>query len=197
MTPEEFAALPAEAQATLRAGLLMQRLLSDADAAKSIAPIVEKAAKKVNPAYQTAEDVAAPIVARVRQEFADEFAKRDKKSEEDRATQNLQAQIEAAKREHGLTDEGIGNILKQMTDKGVGDFEIATKAYLHDRPQQSATPPGGTNSLHWNAYETMQAGDQKPFFFPDGMPSISDKPEVWERETALKYLNGEVELPTS
>jgi hypothetical protein len=194
---DELANLSPQAQATLRAGLLMQQILRDADAAKALQPIVEKAAKAANPAYQTVEDVAAPIVERVRKEFTEELAKRDKKTADERAVADLQTQISIAKDTDGLTDEGIANILKQMQDKGVGDFEIAKKAYLHDRPSPSSTPGTSSDQMHWNAYETMAAGDQKPFFFPEGMPSISDRPEVWERETAIKYLNGQVELPTS
>src|ERR1700690_3606553 len=116
ITPEQLAALSPQAQATLRAGVLMQQMLSDTEAARAIQPIVERAAKKANPSYMTAEDVAAPIVARVRKEFEDKFAERDKKAEDDRAVANLQAQINAAKSSDGLTDEGIANILTQMKD---------------------------------------------------------------------------------
>ena len=196
MTAEEFAALSPQAQATLRAGLLMQQILADAEGAKAISPIVERAAKKLNPALQTTEELAAPYVEKALQQVRDEFAKRDKKSEEERAVTTLQSQIASAKEQDGLTDEGVANILKQMQDKGVGDFETAKKAYLHDRPAQPSTP-GSSDQMHWNAFETMSSGDQKPFFFPEGIPSITDRPDVWEREMALKYLNGQVELPTS
>lgn len=197
MTNEEFAALSPQAQATLRAGVLMQNLLADADSARQILPMVDKAAKKVNPAHQTLEEQAAPIVERVMKEVETKISARDKKFEEDSAVARLNAQIKAAKETDGFTDEGIQNVLKLMQDKGVGDFEIALKAYRSDHPAQPATPPASHDQMRWNAFETMQSGDQKPFFFPDGIPSITENPEAWEREQALNYLNGRVALPTS
>jgi len=194
MTNEEFNRLPPEAQATLRAGLLMQQLLADSDAAKALMPLVDKAAKKANPSYLTVEDQAAPIVAKVREEFQAELSKRDRATAEERAKTEMQAAIDRAKAE-GFTDEGLGNILKVM-ERGVANFDDAKKIYLSDNPPQPATPPGGTDSMDWNVYETMGSGDQKGFFFPEGMPSITENPEKWERGMALKYLNNQVGLPT-
>ncbi len=197
MTPQEFAALPPEAQATLRAGLLMQQLLADSDAARQLLPMVDKAAKKINPGYITTEEQAAPIVERVTKELEAKFTARDKKAEEDAAVSRITSQIADAKSKDGFTDEGISNVLKMMQDKGIGDFESAKKAYRYDNPAPAESAPMSSTQMNWNAFETMAAGDQKPFFFPDGIPSITENPEAWERETSLKYLNNQVSLPTS
>jgi len=197
MTPQEFAALPPEAQATLRAGLLMQNLLADNEAARQILPMVDKAAKKLNPSYITTEEQAAPIVDRVVKQIDEKLSARDKKAEEEAAVSRLNKQIEDAKSSDGFTDEGIQNVLKLMQEKGIGDFESAKKVYRFDNPAPSQAAPTSSTQMNWNAYETMQSGDNKNFFFPEGVPSITDSPEKWEREMALKYLDGQVSLPTS
>lgn len=199
LTEAQFSALPPEAQATLRAGVLMQAILQDAEAAKTLTPLADKAAKKLNPSHQTAEEVAAPFVAAVRSEFTAELTKRDKQAAEERATTELQSRIATWKSDHSLTDEGVTNILKTMQDKGVADFDIAAKAYMADHPTPEAAPQLATESMNWNAYESMRSGDQKDFFFPEGngIPTITENPEVWEKEQALRYLNNRVSLPTS
>lgn len=199
MTPQEFNALPLEIQQTLKAGLLMQQLLSDADAAKVVGPAAEAALKKINPAISTIEERAAPIVAKLRQEFDAKLADRDKKTDEERATAELSAKIASAKAEDGFTDEGIANILKTMQDRGVADFDIAKKAYLHDNPPMPATPSTASSQMDWNVYENFSSGDAKSFFDGTGAnsPSITDNPEKWERATALAYLNGHIALPTT
>ncbi len=197
MTPEEFGRLAPEAQATIRAGLLMQQLLADADSARTILPLVDKVAKKSNPAHITVEEQAQPFIDRALAAVDAKLAERDKKAQEEQAVASLQAQIDAAKANDGFTDEGVKNVLKLMQDKGIGDFDSAKKAYRYDNPDPSATPRGASDQMNWNTYESMGAGDQKPFFFPDGVPSITDSPEAWEREMALKYLRGDVALPTS
>lgn len=198
---EALSSLSPDAQArvvaTLRAGDLMQKMLSDSDAARQILPLADKAAKKFNPAHVTVEEQAQPIVDRVMKEIETKISARDKKSEEEQAVAHLNSQISDAKKNNGFTDEGIQKVLKLMQDKGIGDFELALKAYRYDNPAQPETPLASTTQMRWNTFETMNAGDQKGFFFPEGIPSITENPEAWEREMALKYLNGDVSLPTS
>lgn len=197
MTQEEYAKLPPEAQATIRAGVLMQQLLSDPDAAKQLMPLVDKAAKRANPAHVTVEEQAAPIVERVLKQVDEKLAARTKDELDNAAKTKLEAQIAAAKADRGFTDEGIKNILTMMQQQNIGDFDAAVKAYLFDHPPTPAAPPGNGDRMDWGFYHQIQKGDAKPFFFPDGEASITENPEAWERETALKYLKREIDLPTS
>lgn len=198
MTNEEFARLDPRIQQTIRSGLLMEQMLADADTARAVLPLADKMAKKANPSHMTVEEQAEPIVARVRAEFQEELSKRDKKAAEDVARSELQSQIAAAKQNDGFTDEGIGNVLKLMTDKGVADFEIAKNEYQRRNPTPS-TSPGTTDRMDWNFFHEINAADAKGFF--DGTdaksPAMVDNPEAWERANALAYLNGRVDLPNS
>ena len=197
MTNEEFNRLSPEAQATIRSGLLLQQMLANADSARVVLPLVDAAVKKANPSHMTVEEQAAPIVAKMREEFQAELSKRDKAAAEASAIAGLTAQIAAAKANDGFTDEGIANVLKQMEEKRIGDFDAAKKAYLYDHPAPSATPAMSTQQMYWNTYEGMNSGSEKAMFFPEGgIPSITQNPDVWERETALRYLNGDIALPT-
>lgn len=197
MTNEEFAALPHEAQQTIRAGLAMQAILADADAARVVLPQIERVTKKQNPAYVTIEEQAAPIVERVIKQVDEKLSARDKKAEEDAAVTRLNAQIQSAKDKDGFTDEGIQKVLKMMQEKGIGDFDSALKVYRYDNPPAQTLQPTSSSRSNWNAFHEMQAGDNKPFFFPENSPSITENPQGWEKDTALKYLNGETGLPNS
>lgn len=197
---DEIRALSPEAQnaiaQTERAAQLMRNLLADPEIAKQVTPLVDKAAKKANPLHQTTEEIAQPIVDRIMKSVDEKIAALKESDETKTATQQLQAQIDAAKQNDSITDEGITNILTAMKEKGVGDFETAKKAYLHDRPPVDSTP-GNSSQMDWNVYETMQSGDMKSFFDGSGTlsPGITDNPEKWERAAALKYLNNEIALP--
>lgn len=194
MTPEEFQQLAPEAQATVRAGLLLQRLLADKDTASKVLPLVEQQAKKINPSYQTVEESAAPIVERVRQEFLDEFKRRDKKAEEDRARANLDSQVEAAKKA-GFTDEGVSRVLQLMTDRGISDFDDARA--LYERQAAPALPRSAGASMDWNFYHSLNGDGVKDFFSgkSSGGPSLTENPDAWARSAALGYLEGRMPLP--
>lgn len=182
-------------RATLQAGELMQEALRDADAAKAIIPLVDKLAKKKNPAHQTTEELAAPIVERALAQVDAKLAERDKKSEKERQEAEMAAKITHYIENESFTDEGIKGVLKIMQEKGVGDFDIAAREYRRENPIPDPTPGASTDRMYWNVDGEMRRGSEKPFFFPDGGPSITDDPEMWARETALQYLNGKVALP--
>lgn len=198
MTDFDYSTLPPAAQATLRAGLLMQQILKDPASARQLQGIADKAAKAVNPTHQTAEEVAAPFVERVLQAVDQKFAALENKTAAAATTARLEQQINDAMTKEGFTEEGIKNILETMKTKGIADFDTAKKAYRFDNP---APDPSASrtvsDSMYWNVDKNMQVGDAKSFFFPDGVPTITENPDAWEKETALKFLNNEIGLPTS
>lgn len=196
MTQEEFNSLPAEAQATIRAGIMFRQLLGNKETADAAFALAEKAQKASNPSYRTAEEIAAPYVQKALADVDAKLKARDDESAKRDAESRLRSQIDAAKTEHGYTDEGIERILKNMTENGVGDFPTAMKADLHDHPV-SAVPPGTADQMDWNFYPGLESGDNKGFFdgTQSGSPGITEDPSAWSRATALKYLNGDVKLP--
>lgn len=193
----DYSQLPPEAQATMRAGLLMQQMARDPESARALQPIADRAAKKVNPTHQTAEEIAAPFVQQVLAAVDQKLAERDSKDAVKQTSARLEQQIAAAMENEGFTQEGIKNILETMQSKGIADFETAKKAYRFDNPAPTETPRSVSDSMYWNVDKNMQVGDAKSFFFPEGVPTITENPEAWEKETALKYLNGGVALPNS
>ena len=182
---------------TLNAGDALQKLLADPEMARAVLPLLDKAAKKANPAHVTVEEQAQPFIERALAEVDKKLAARDKKTDEDQAVANLNAKIAAAKANR-YTDEGIKNILTLMQETATSDFEIAVREYEHRNPKLAATPAGATDRMDWNFYDEIQGGDLKSFF--DGTatksPSLTDDPEKWQRAAALKYLNGDLPLPT-
>lgn len=195
-----FARLDADTQTRLRntvqAGELMQALLTDAEAARAVIPLVDKVAKKKNPAHVTTEEIAAPIVERALAQVDAKLAERDKKSADERASADLAARMEHYRANESFTDEGIAGVLAIMKDKGVADFDIAAREYRREHPAPAAATPGvSPDRMDWNVMGEMQRGSEKSFFFPDGGPSIAENPEAWERQTALDYLNNRVALP--
>lgn len=195
-----FARLDADTQTRLRntvqAGELMQALLTDAEAARAVIPLVDKVAKKKNPAHVTTEEIAAPIVEKALAQVDAKLAARDKEAEDKRQTNELAARIEHYKTAESFTDEGIKGVLDIMKEKGVADFDIAAREYRREHPAPQAPTPGmSPDRMDWNVFGEMQRGDEKSFFFPEGGPSITDDPVAWERQTALDYLNNRVALP--
>lgn len=182
---------------TMQAGLAMQALLSDPEAARAVNTVADAVAKKRNPAHQTIDDVAKPYVERALQLVDQRLAERDKKAQDEAASQALADKIARLKAEDGFTDEGIQGILKVMQERGVADFDIAAREYRREHPTGSDLPSRMTDRMYWNVDRQMGAGSEKAFFFPeDGTPSVTENPEMWEREQALKYLSGEISLPT-
>lgn len=197
MTQDEFNALPPEAQATIRSGLLLQQMLADKEGGSAARFLAEKVAKKANPAFQTTEDLTAPVVNRVLAEVEKKLGERDQKTAQERAEAKLQEQIGSAISQHGYTDEGIKRILTRMQEKGVGDFETAMLADLQAHPNTPAVPPGSAEHMDWNFYPGLQQGDNADFFNGKlvGAPGIEEDPGAWARATALRYLDGSIKLP--
>jgi hypothetical protein len=173
-------------------------MLSDADAARAVLPMVDKVAKKRNPGHQTMEEQAQPFVDRALAAVDAKLAERDKKAAEKQALSDLESQIAHAKANEDYTDEGIKNVLEIMQTQNVGNFETAKKVYRADHPAPSATPGNSPDRMDWNFYNEVNSGDMKGFF--DGSvtnsPGITDDPVKWERAAAFKYLNGDIGLPT-
>lgn len=196
ITAEQFASLPAEVQATLRAGVLMQQLLGNKDTSAQAFALAESAQKKINPGYRTSEEIAQPFVERAMAEVTKKFAERDAAAATREAETRLQAQIAAAVSQHGYTEEGIKRVLTTMQEKGVGDFETALKADLMDHPAPSV-PPGSSEAMDWNFYSEIEQPNVKAFF--DGSathsPGLTQDEDAWARAAALRYLDGSVKLP--
>lgn len=186
-------------RATLNAGTVLQDLLADADAARAIIPLADKVAKKRNPAHMTTAEIAAPIVEQALAQVDAKLAARDAKVAEEAATASLAAAIAKAKADDGFTDEGIKNVLDLMRSNGIADFEAAALKYRQHNPLPKTPSPGASERMDWGFYHEIQSGDQKAFF--DGTathsPAMIDDPEAWQRAAALKYLSGEIGLPTS
>ena len=177
--------------ATLQAGAAMQALVADPDAAKAILPIADKVAKKKDPAHQTLEDRAAPLVDRVMADVDKRFADLRKENEENREKGKIDAAVAQAISE-GFTEDGLKGVLEIMK-RGVANFDDAKKVYLAEHPAPSPSLP--SDRMDWNVYNEIAAGDEKGFFFPEGAPSITEDPEKWERAMSLRYLRGDVALP--
>lgn len=181
--------------ATLRAGDSLSTLLQDPEAAQAVNAAADRLAKKRNPAIQTADDIAQKYADAVLAKVDEKLSARDKESAQKNAEAELSTKIANLKSSDGFTDEGIQGVLKLMQDRGVADIDIAAREYRREHPAPN-TQPRMTDRMRWNVEGQMQAGNEKPFFFPEeGTPSITQDPEVWAQETALKYLNGEIELP--
>lgn len=185
----------ARVEATLRAGDAMSVMLQDAETAQAVNAAADKLAKKRNPAIQTTDDIAQRYADAVLAKVDEKLSARDKKSAEDRAANELTAKIADLKSTDGFTDEGIQGVLKLMQEKGVADIDIAAREYRREHPV-NVPQPRMSDRMRWNVEGQMQVGNEKPFFFPeDGTPTVTQDPETWAQETALKYLNGEIELP--
>src|SRR5579859_502932 len=181
---------------TLQAGVAMQAMLADPDAARAVNAAADGVAKKRNPAYQTTDDIAKPYVERALQLVEQKLSERDQRAANEAAANDLASKIARLKEQDGFTDEGIQGILTVMKEKGVADFDIAAREYRREHPTAADLPARMTDRMYWNVDKQMAAGNEKAFFFPtDGTTSITENPEMWERETALKYLNGEIGLP--
>ncbi|MDE2020369.1 MAG: hypothetical protein KGJ13_08545 [Patescibacteria group bacterium] len=181
--------------ATLRAGDTMAALLQDAEAAQVVSSAADRLAKKRNPAIQTADDIAQRYADQVLAKVDQKLSERDKKTSQERAEAELTAKIDSLKSSENFTDEGIQGVLKLMQERGVADIDIAAREYRREHPAPNPQARM-TERMRWNVEGQMQAGSEKPFFFPeDGTPSVVQDPETWAQETALKYLNNEIELP--
>lgn len=179
---------------TLQAGAILQEMLADPVAAKELNKLSDQVAKKKNPAHQTADDIAKPYVDAVLAAVEAKFAERDKKSQEDSAVNALADKITHYKTKEDFTDDGIKAVLALMQSKGIADFDIAAREYRRENPPPQ---PRMNERMAWNFDQSIRAGNEKPFFFPegDGVPTITENPEAWEREQALRYLSGEIALP--
>lgn len=179
---------------TLQAGTILQEMLTDPAAAKALNQISDQVAKKKNPAHQTADDIAKPYVEQVLAAVEAKFAERDKKSAEDAAVNSLAEKITYYKSKEDFTDDGIKGVLALMQSKGIADFDIAAREYRREHPLPQ---PRMNERMAWNFDQSIRSGNEKPFFFPEGegVPSITENPEAWEREQALRYLSGEIALP--
>jgi len=181
---------------TLQAGEALNKLLADAELAREVLPLLDKAAKKVNPAHQTIEEQAAPIVERALAKVDEKLAARDKAAEQKSVETSLEAKMKAAYDE-GFTEDGVKGVLEIMK-RGVADFDDAKKIYRADHPTPSSSPTQDSR-MNWDFYSEIASDDLKGFF--DGSAaktrSITDNPQAWERETALGYLSGRIPLPAA
>ena len=180
---------------TLQAGDALSKLLADPELAREALPLLDKAAKKANPAHQTVEEQAAPIVERALKQVDEKLAKRDSEAANRAAEDALAREIQAAYAE-GFTEDGVKGVLEVMK-RGVASFADAKKIYRSDHPTPDMSAANDSR-MDWNFYEEIQGGDLKGFF--DGSqfnaPSITANPEKWQRAAALAYLDGKVGLPT-
>ncbi|MDE2107351.1 MAG: hypothetical protein KGL39_59695, partial [Patescibacteria group bacterium] len=171
---------------TLRAGDSLASLMQDPEAAQAINDAANKVAKRKNPAIQTADDIAQKYADAVLAKVDQKLSERDKKTAEERAADELSTKIANLKSGDGFTDEGIQGVLKLMQERGVADIDIAAREYRREHPAPN-TQPRMTDRMRWNVEGQMQTGTEKPFFFPeDGRPTVTQDPEVWAQETALK-----------
>lgn len=185
----------ARVENTLRVGSQIQELGADPEFARQLHSLADQTTKKRNPSHITDEERAKPFMEAVLAKVDERLSARDRKAAEEAATNGLADRISSYKSQHSFTDEGIKGVLEIMQNRGVADFDIAAREYMREHPAPAAPSPSATERMNWNTFEQMQSGDDKPFFYPEGRPSITDNPEAWANDTALAYLNKEIALP--
>jgi hypothetical protein len=130
-----------------------------------------RASKIQDPAANIPEiDAAAPVLTEVdalKKALAEDKAERKAEREaeaQERAMAQARATVASQKqrlREQGWRDEGIEEIEKFATERGVPDLEIAASHWEKLHPPSEPATPNGSGS--WGFFDDQQADNDKKF----------------------------------
>lgn len=122
---------------------------------KATRPLFDKAVKahpELGKNYVSAEDVADPIVAPMKEQIS-KLEKRLQAKEDAEMDSHLNSTFKEVQQRYGYTDEGMGELKKMMVDKNIADPEVAA-AYWEKKNPPKATESNGFASTAWKFEET-------------------------------------------
>lgn len=149
---------------------------------KELGARVQAKAKEMFPDAKTTADVVDPWVmplreensklAKMIEEMREERAAEKKAAEQSKNETGFKEQLDKARREYGLTDEGLDKLVARMKDVGAYDVEAAAAWVARQTPPPAATgPTWAPQHLDWygskNKDEAMAALHRDPIDYMD------------------------------
>lgn len=165
--------------ASLRAGYaLLDGMLKNPKTKRT----VEKAVKEVNPELVTDDDRLSPYIEEFRgtSEKIDKFINTMTEREQDR---ELQAGLDAARKQYSLTDEGLEKVKELMVKKKIPDPLDAAAVYAQMTPPPKPQPPTGFAPTTWGIGAETDDVDTKLLFQDEDAWAEKTARLVWDEET--------------